>query len=112
MKPMPPKAAQRTAKEKQIQRDIINALRQLGFDVNDLTQPRRTMMPRGLPDLYVRHRHWGIRLFIEVKRPEGKTSPFQDYWIETELAAGGNAIVARNIDDILTELRRLGCKIQ
>lgn len=101
----------RTQREKRLQASIAKNLRLLGFDVVQLSQPQRAICTPGTPDLYIRHRRWKVRIFVEVKTPKGKTSPFQDYWIGTELACGGNAIVARGIDDVLKELRRLGCPI-
>lgn len=96
--------------EKVVQSRIAKALRDLGFTVNDLTQPRRTMMPLGLPDLYVRHPRFG-RFWVEVKRPGEKPRPTQLAWHEDERACGGTVIVATSVADVLDGLRAAGVPI-
>lgn len=102
----------RRSPEKQTQRAIVNNLRTMGFRVSDLTQPRRTMMPLGLPDLYVSHGRFHFRCWIECKAPERRTqkngglSTEQLQWIRDERAAGGDVIVAYELNDVLDGLRR------
>src|SRR5690606_42121780 len=78
-RPMPDRAAvrRRGAPEKRVQAAIRRALSVLGFQVYDLTQPRATKMPIGLPDLYARHRGWRIRLGGEVKAGRPQPTPAQ-----------------------------------
>jgi len=110
---MPDRAAvrRRGAPEKRVQAAIRRALSVLGFQVYDLTQPRATKMPIGLPDLYARHRGWRIRLWIEVKAGRRQPTPAQAAWIADEREAGGHAIVARSVGDVLDALRELGAPI-
>src|SRR5690606_35729707 len=69
------------------------------------------MMTAGIPDLYARHPRWKLRLWIEVKTPRGRVRPAQAAWIEAERAAGGHAIVARSVSDVLDALREAGAPI-
>lgn len=102
----------RASPEKRLQHQIRRALETLGFDVTSTSQPQRAMMTAGIPDLYARHPRWKLRLWIEVKTPRGRIRPAQAAWIEAERAAGGHAIVARSLDDVLTALRELGAPIE
>src|SRR5690606_34125804 len=102
----------RAAPEKRLQQQIRRALEMLGFDVTSTSQPQRAMMTAGIPDLYARHQRWRIRLWIEVKTPKGRIRPAQAAWIEAERAAGGHAIVARSVGDVLDALRELGAPIE
>ena len=110
---MPDRTAvrRRGAPEKRVQGAIRRALSVLGFQVHDLTQPRATMLPIGLPDLYARHTGWRVRLWIEVKAGRRQPTPAQAAWIADEIAAGGHAIVARSVDDVLRALREMGAPI-
>jgi len=102
----------RGAPEKRLQWEIRRALETLGFDVTSTSQPQRAMMTAGIPDLYARHPRWKLRLWIEVKTPRGRVRPAQAAWIEAERAAGGHAIVARSLGDVLDALRELGAPIE
>lgn len=87
------------------------SLEVLGFDVTLFAQPFRARQTAGIPDMYLRHRRWKIRLWVEAKAGRNKPTPDQEAWLTTERAAGGAAIVAYSLDDILAELRRLGAPI-
>lgn len=102
----------RGAPEKRLQWEIRRALETLGFDVTSTSQPQRAMMTAGIPDLYARHPRWKLRLWIEVKTPRGRVRPAQAAWIEAERAAGGHAIVARSLGDVLDALRAAGAPIE
>lgn len=102
----------RAAPEKRLQHQIRRALETLGFDVTSTSQPQRAMMTAGIPDLYARHPRWKLRLWIEVKTPRGRVRPAQAAWIEAERAAGGHAIVARSLGDVLDALRAAGAPIE
>ena len=69
------------------------------------------MLPLGLPDLYVRHAGWRIRLWLEVKTERGRLSDWQAAWIERERAAGGHAAVVRSVKDAIHALRQAGAPI-
>ncbi|MEM6327433.1 MAG: VRR-NUC domain-containing protein [Bacteroidota bacterium] len=99
-------------REKQIQRDIIRALRSLGFQVDDMSQPRASMMPVGLPDLRVRHIHWKIRGWMEVKTPNGRVTPGQEQWHETERMAGGTVAVVHSVEEALATVAEWGAPIE
>src|SRR5690606_41773509 len=98
----------RAAPEKRLQHQIRRALERLGCEVLDLTQPRRTMLPLGLPDLYVRHEGWRVRVWMEVKTERGRLSPWQEAWLARERAAGGHAAVVRSVEDAIHALREAG----
>ena len=87
--------------EKAIQADILKELRRLGCYAADMSQPRRSMMPLGLPDIYWRHEGWGVHGWIEVKAPTGRLTTHQRAWHEGERAAGGNVAVAYSVGDAL-----------
>lgn len=104
-------AVTRRSPEKQIEADIIKALRTLGFLVSKTSQPRASMMTPGIPDLYAAHPRWRLRLWIEVKAPKGRTSPQQDLWHAIERDSGGTVIIARSTSDLVTELQKLGAPL-
>ncbi len=108
----PTKRRRRCRPEKEVQRDVVQALRNLGFEVCDLSQPRHTMLPLGLPDLYVRHPLWQLRVWIEVKAEDGKASLHQRLWHAAERGAGGNALVVTGVADLVGELKALGAPIR
>lgn len=97
---------QHRAAEKGLQRRMVRWLRDMGFEVMDMTQPRATMMPVGLPDLYVRHTHWQLRAWIEVKTGERTLTPEQELWHKCERLAGGTVLVARSVDDVAGWIRQ------
>ena len=101
--------------EKEIAGEIIRALRGVGFQVSSTQQTRASRQTIGMPDLYASHAAWSLRLWIEVKRPSGKTSPAQQEWHDAERAAGGTVIVVtsaadavRQIEEIRRERRKAG----
>jgi Holliday junction resolvase len=58
--------------------------------------------PVGLPDICACYK--GRMIAIELKAPKGKTSPAQDEFIRRINEAGGNAFVARSLDDVIEAL--------
>ena len=102
----------RAAPEKRLQWEIRRELQKLGCEVCDLTQPRATMLPLGLPDLYVRHEGWRVRVWMEVKTDRGRLSPWQEAWLARERAAGGHAAVVRSVNDAINALRAAGAPIE
>lgn len=97
--------------EKHIEAEIIYNLRTLGFMVTKTSQPRPSMLTRGIPDLYAAHPKWGVRFWIEVKRPGKAPSVWQRVWHQIERDAGGSVIVATSTGDVLDHLRGLGVPI-
>jgi hypothetical protein len=97
--------------EKAIEANIIRALRTLGFAVTKTSQPRASMISRGVPDLYACHPVWQIRFWCEVKRPGQRPTAHQLAWHAAERAAGGTVVVATSVADVLLELGRLGAPI-
>lgn len=106
-----PHTAYRRQPEKRIQADIRRALAALGFVVHDMSQPRRSMMPEGLPDLYAVHERWRLRGWIEVKTPTGRVRPTQVEWQRLERASGGNSDIARSVEDALRIVQDWGAPI-
>jgi hypothetical protein len=98
--------------EKSIEADIIRALRDMGFLVTKTSQPRPSMITRGVPDLFAAHPRWGLQLWVEVKRADGQPTAHQRAWHATVRMAGGNVLVARSVADVVTELGRLGAPIR
>ena len=91
--------------EKQVQHAITDLLKkQLGFSVWNLSQPRATKQSFGLPDLIAIGR--GLILFIEVKRPGGKQTIYQeDFGLQVQ-DNGGTYVVwssAKQAWDFLVE---------
>lgn len=107
LRPVAPKK-RRSQPEKAIQREITTGLRRLGFYVEDMSQPRPTMLPRGLPDLYVRHAGARIRFWIECKAGKNKPSKDQKAWHEVEKECGGAVLVAYGLDDVVDYLTGIG----
>jgi len=48
--------------------------------------------------------HQGRMVAIEIKAPRGTVSPFQQAFLDSVVAAGGIAFVARSIDDVIEGL--------
>src|SRR5690606_3241828 len=88
----------RGAPEKRLMWQAKRALEQLGCDVTLSSQPFRARQTRGIPDMYVRHPRWRVRLWVEWKAGRNDTTADQAAWIAAERAAGGNAIVARSLE--------------
>lgn len=86
--------------EAEVQLAIRRAAELLGYEAFDLSQGRPTRQTVGLPDLYLRGH--GRRVWIECKRPHGgKLSEAQHRFVASELANGGEAIVARSVEDFM-----------
>ena len=69
------------------------------------------MITRGVPDLYARSEKYGIRLWLEVKTPIGRLSPYQEAWHASERAAGGDVVVVRSVSEVITALQQRGVPI-
>lgn len=99
-------------REKEIEAEIIKNLKTLGFGVTKTSQPRSSMISRGIPDLYCSSSRWGIRLWIEVKAGNNEPSFDQLVWHSQERAAGGNVLVAWSWMEVFDELIRLGAPLR
>lgn len=97
--------------EKHIEADIIGALQRLGFAVTKTSQPRPSMITRGVPDLFAMHPTWKISTWLEVKTATGEPSAHQRFWHTIASSAGVNVAVVRSVEDTITELKRLGAPI-
>jgi len=94
-----PEAAPRS--EKEIEAEIIAALRSAGFDVTKTSAAVHAKgVTPGTPDLYARSARRKFRCWIEVKNARGRLSPAQVGWHAAEREAGGTVIVARGTEDL------------
>jgi hypothetical protein len=107
MKPRQRRKPQPAPLEKQVAWDIVQALRLIGFDISSTQQSRASRVTVGIPDLYATHAAWGLRLWIECKRPGGRVSKAQQAWHDAERAAGGIVLVATSAADALRQVERL-----
>lgn len=98
--------------EKAIEADIIRNIRQLGAFVVKMSQPRRTMVTEGTPDLLILWGRFNVALWVEVKRPGGKLRTMQAVWHREARAAGQTVIVASSTADVIRELQRMGVPIR
>lgn len=98
--------------EKSIEAEIIKNLKAIGFGVTKTSQPRPSMLTRGIPDLYAAHPTWGLRVWIEVKAEDNKPSAYQLAWHATERAAGGTVLVAWSWGEVQAALQALGAPIR
>lgn len=101
-----------TPLEKAVERDIINAAMDLGFDVTKYSQPRNTMQTEGIPDIRIRHRAKQFRAFVEIKRHGGIVSSAQAAWILYERQCGGIAFVADSVERFIHQLREHGFPVR
>ena len=93
-------------KEKRIQHEIKKFLKDMGFAVWDLSQPRATMQTPGFSDL-VAFGH-GLILFVEVKTETGKLSEYQEVFAYEVRANGGTYLVLRDVREAWDYLAGLG----
>jgi hypothetical protein len=96
--------------EKAVDAVVTRALRDLGFHVTRLQQPRATKQTPGTPDLYARHRRFG-RVWIELKAPGKKPSPAQLAWHADERDCGGRVLVVDGIEALIRGLREEGVQV-
>lgn len=102
----------RKAPEKRAMWSWKESLELLGFNVTLFSQPFRDRQTKGIPDMYVRHPRWQVRLWVEAKAGKNKATADQQIWGERELEAGGAWIVAYSLQDILDALREHGAPIR
>jgi hypothetical protein len=101
----------RPRSEKAIEADIIRNLRMLGAFVVKMSQPRRTMVTEGTPDLLILWGRYQVSLWVEVKRPGGTLRAMQAVWHREAKAAGQHVVIASSTSDVIAALRELGVPI-
>lgn len=101
--------------EAKVQRNIVQALKRLGFHVSKFDQGYRpdgsTRQTPGIPDLYALHPSWKMDLWVEVKAGSNKPTEHQKAWIRTAREAGQVAIVAYSVDEVVEALESHGAPI-
>lgn len=86
--------------EKDIQRDIAQAMTKSGWLVIKLIQTNWN----GIPDLMCIRK--GVTIFLEVKRPGREVEPLQDYRINTLNSIGVHARRVDSLEDISIYLKK------
>lgn len=84
---------------------------QLGWTVERYEQRRATRITEGLPDRRYVHRARGLRIWVELKAPDGKLTAAQHQWLVAEQQAGALALVVDSVHvlrHLLSLLRRDG----
>jgi Holliday junction resolvase len=90
--------------EKHIQKKIVDWLRIRGAYVVKVSIASRS----GVPDLLVCYK--GLFIAIEVKDEAGRTTPLQDYNIESIIVSGGMAFVAKSVEEVERAFNHLEAK--
>ena len=90
-------------KEKQIENQIKKYLKSIGAYV--VKYFGCTYSQAGVPDLIICYK--GRFIAIEVKTDSNKTSSLQDINIQQIKKAGGIAFVARNLEEVKCEIRKI-----
>lgn len=94
-----------TRPEEEIRRDVVKALRALGFVVHDTEQDRPTRVTAGLPDLFIAGH--GAAICVEMKSLKGKQTPEQADFERSWTANGGTYFIWRSLDDALAWVREI-----
>lgn len=96
--------------ERELTRQIIELLRILGAYV--VKVHGHLGQRRGLPDIWAVYR--GRAVAIEVKSPRARRglTPEQARELQLVRAAGGIAVVARSLEDVVAALRPYGVRVE
>ena len=94
-------AANPRVRERDIQAQIRDYLRLKGWFVLKIHQSLGSYP--GVADLYALKN--GVSVWIEVKTPTGRLSKVQEQFGEAVTNHGGKYLVARNLDDVIREVR-------
>lgn len=86
--------------EREIQRQIVAALRKGGWLVYVLSRVGTAKHNPGLPDLFVRHTAKRRHGWVEIKRPGQHLRPLQQAFRDAALAAGEEHTVMTNVYDV------------
>jgi hypothetical protein len=100
------------APEKSVDARITRALRDLGFVVTRLQQPRRSGVTAGVPDLYAIHPAWRLAVWFELKATGGRLSKAQQGWHRVAQAAGVPVFTVTDTRDLVAALQQCGAPIQ
>jgi hypothetical protein len=95
-------------KEKQVEHHIVQAIRQLGGEVDSFSQPRNTMQTPGIPDLRAVFPAARTAVWLEVKQGKNKPTPHQIAWLTRECLMGSPATVVYGVNDLVWALVQLG----
>ncbi len=106
--------------EAEVQRQIVQAARALGFHVYSLSQGYRpggrrhgtTRQTKGLSDLFLVHRSRALRCWVEVKGTKTRVTPEQVVFQERVKRAGGHAIICRSVEEFRDFLTPLGLEFE
>lgn len=95
-------------RERDLQKQAVKTLRQLGFEVWVTSVDRQTRkQTTGLPDVYAQHDSKRVRIWLEFKRPGGKLRPQQERFLHFENASGGYGYVCDSMDRLTEILKDL-----
>lgn len=87
--------------EQQIQTDILDWLTWHGHEAYKIVTGNKA----GIPDIVACLKPFGRFLVVEVKRPNGKVTPLQEYRIKRINMTGGLGVVATSVDDVKEYLK-------
>ena len=96
--------------ETDLKKIVVALLRDLRWCVYITSERRRgySKMPRGLPDLFIRHTGKRISVWVELKRPGEDLLPEQEAFRLEALAAGERHWTIRSIGQLEAELAKVG----
>lgn len=86
--------------EADVERACDDLARQLGWAVENYSQRRASKVHEGIPDRRYVHRGRGLRVWVELKAPQGKLTTAQYEWLTVELEAGGLATVIHSASSL------------
>ena len=89
-------------KESALSRKILEELKKIGWAVKFHGSQ---FAERGVPDILACVE--GRFFAVEVKSTAGRTTKIQRYQIRKIINAGGTVIVARSLDEVLEEIKKL-----
>ena len=93
--------------EREVQKACVKALEQMGWFVTQFSIPRRAYKQVvGVPDIYAVHTGHRAQLWLECKRPGGKTRPSQSAWMTRVAASGAICIVVDSDLKLYDHLRK------
>ena len=92
--------------ERELKRDVLNWLNLQGAWVFEQRMDKRTRGKRGVPDLIVCTPPNGRFLAIELKTHAARLEPAQATELERIRGAGGVAVVARCLEDVMAGIQK------
>lgn len=110
--------------EKHFEAKVVQAIKDLGGEVDEFSQRRRSACPRcgqavyagtqqtpGIPDLRAVFPSKGVSIWIEVKWKRNKPTPHQRAWMLREIQLGTLAAPIWTIDDLVWLLAWAGIQV-